>query len=380
MVRQVEGSFSSKTGSILKQNIKRWFHLWCTELVPYGEIKKAIAEGLEMESFLDSLFERKKLPKRVAPLDRKTMETKIEQAAIAAEKALKATGSRVVLLSKHQQLRSDTNSPFLVVRGNFDLFIGPVLAVVGTRKLQKPDKQLSEILIRDLLEQTGATLVSGGAYGVDTIAHRMALACGNRVMIVIAGGMTYAGPQSNIRDFDKIVEAGGWIVSHRPPQRSPSRYEFLKRNRIIASMSDAVIVVRAPIISGALGTARHAKRLGKSVFAVPGDPTNQNAEGCNLLLKQGAKPYTCPKDVVEIVGTQNASQLSLAFGSKKKELKTEKHSDPLGIISAIKKGASDIDSLLVKTGVSLEKLHEAILMFELDGLIVSTPSGLQLAR
>jgi DNA processing protein len=147
---------------------------------------------------------------------------------------------------------------------------------------------------------SGWAVVSGGAYGIDAAAHRGALAARGKTVAVLAGGVDVAYPRSNELLFRAIVEHGA-LISESPPGSQPLRHRFLVRNRLIAAMSRATVVVEARIRSGASATAGHAASLGRDVMAVPGPITAASSAGCHQLIRDGAVLVTSAADVFELV-------------------------------------------------------------------------------
>lgn len=198
-------------------------------------------------------------------------------------------------------------SPYLCLAGHLPPKSG-ALGVVGTRAVaQHEETRLAQWLF-PLIAQCNA-VISGGAHGVDTIAHRVAVESGVPTWVVFASGLEHVSPKTNLRLFEQCLACGGGWISEKPPWYTPFPTDFLERNRVIAALSNAVLVARAPHRSGALSTARAARSLGKPIFAFPGNPDNQNAEGCNELLQRGALWASPSTQLVRHLGTHD--QLSL---------------------------------------------------------------------
>lgn len=177
--------------------------------------------------------------------------------------------------------------PLLWFRGREELFDGPAVAIVGTRRASEYGLELASSLGRGL-GAAGVTVVSGLALGIDSAAHRGALsAAGGRTTAVLACGADIAYPRRHARLYDQIAEHGV-IVSELPPGIPPFRWSFPARNRIMAALADVTIVVEAAERSGSLITATFAADIGRGVCAVPGRVTARNAAGSNRLLRDGA--------------------------------------------------------------------------------------------
>ncbi|QBI55664.1 DNA-processing protein DprA [Streptomonospora litoralis] len=191
----------------------------------------------------------------------------------------------------------------LWVRGSHDLRHACLrsVAVVGARAATAYGRHVAADLAWGLGQRSWA-VVSGGAYGVDSAAHRGGLAASAPAVAVLACGLDQIYPRGNENLFTDIA-AHGVLVSEHPPGASPSRHGFLVRNRIIAALTPGTVVVEAGLRSGALNTARHAEELHRAVMAVPGPITSALSAGCHRLLRDGgAVCVTGTGDVVEQVG------------------------------------------------------------------------------
>jgi DNA processing protein len=214
-------------------------------------------------------------------------------------------GARVVLLGEEQYpgrlCRMSTPPRLLYVRGHLPAAAKRV-AVVGSRDVDEPGRDLAQSF-GDGLARAGVEVVSGGARGIDTAAHEGALWGEGRSIAVLGSGIDVPYPAENAPLFDRLAGGAGAVISELPPGAGPQRSTFPRRNRIVAGLADAVVVVRARAGSGALITARLALRCGTKVFAVPGDPANPRAEGPNVLLRDGqARIATGPADVLSALG------------------------------------------------------------------------------
>ncbi len=237
------------------------------------------------------------------------------------------------------------------------------LAIVGSRKPTRYGLEITEELVRGLAEQSDATIVSGLASGIDTAAHKAALKYGAQTIGVLGSGMDQKSffPQENIHLAEKIIEAGGAVISEYPNETPGLPHHFPERNRIIAGMSLGVIVVEAQERSGALITARIALEENREVFAVPGPVYSLFSAGPNALIQRGAKLITSAEDILTELNlpgqkNNNASQLHL--------------SDPLEqkIMEQLDRECT-IDDLYKKTNCSTADIITALSMLELKKLV-----------
>lgn len=192
--------------------------------------------------------------------------------------------------------------PCLWVRGaSLGAAVASAAAVVGARACTSYGEHVAAELAAGLVDR-GVTVVSGGAYGVDAAAHRGALATGGPTVAVLAGGVDRLYPAGNAALLEAVAGTGT-LVAESPPGSAPVRSRFLERNRLIAAMTRATVVVEAAWRSGALSTAAHAARLLRPVGAVPGPVTSMASAGCHRLLREGtAVCVTDAAEVAELVG------------------------------------------------------------------------------
>jgi len=236
---------------------------------------------------------------------------------------------------------------------------GRALALVGARDSTAYGERMAIELAQGLTER-GALIVSGGAFGIDAAAHRGALAAGP-TLSVSAGGVDRLYPAGNSALLQAVVDHGA-LVAEVPPGSQPARHRFLTRNRIIAAMTGATVVVEAAWRSGALSTAHHAMEIGRPVGAVPGPVTSMASGGCHRLLRQGA---TCVTDVEETL--ELLLPVGAADADAPKEKSAEAHQpgllDGLDAVSA-----AVVDALPVRTAASIESVARAAGLSERDTL------------
>jgi DNA processing protein len=242
------------------------------------------------------------------------------EAGNAADQELeKAAGTGATVLTYRdeaypERLREIFDPPALLwARGDVPLVARPSLAVVGTRHPTPYGTGMAEKLSRDLALR-GLTILSGMARGVDTAAHKGALAAKKPTIAVWGTGVDVIYPKENKSLAEQIVAGGGTILSELPLGTFPAPQNFPRRNRILSGMSVGVLVIEAAEYSGTRVTARCALEQNREVFAVPGNVTTKNAWGPNLLIKQGAKLTSCWEDVWEELPTAVRIELEQSAG------------------------------------------------------------------
>ncbi|PYX19547.1 MAG: DNA-protecting protein DprA, partial [Acidobacteria bacterium] len=223
---------------------------------------------------------------------------------LAQEELAKTAAAGVVIISLDDpaypaRLKEIYDPPLvLYVRGNVQVLSQPGIAVVGTRHPTPYGSGMAERLAIDLAAR-GLIIISGMARGVDSSAHRGAIAAKGKTVAVFGTGVDVPYPKENTRLADQILVLGGALISEFPIQTFPAPQNFPIRNRIISGMSMGVLVVEAAEYSGTRITARCALEQNREVFAVPGNVTNKNSWGPNTLIKQGAKLVATWEDVWE---------------------------------------------------------------------------------
>lgn len=202
-------------------------------------------------------------------------------------------------------LKQISDAPFVLYvkakPGMEKLHLDRTIGVVGTRKISRYGKDVTRRLVEGLVSY-GFTIVSGLAYGVDAVAHQIAIESGGKTIAVLGCGIDIIAPPSNARLYQQIAEEGfGAIVSEMPLGLRPEKGLFVMRNRIISGLSLGVVVTEGSDDSGALITARYAGEQGREVFAVPGPITSAYSKGPAQLIKKGAKLVENVDDIIEEV-------------------------------------------------------------------------------
>ena len=188
----------------------------------------------------------------------------------------------------------------LIVKGNLEILSNPSLAIVGTRNPTPYGTRIAGDFAAGFVDREW-DIVSGGAYGIDSAAHRGALVAEGRTIAVIASGIDLQYPSGNTRLFEEICENGA-IVTEVMPGVPALPHRFLTRNRIIAALSQATLVVEAAFRSGSLRTARDAAELMRPVMAIPGPINSPSSEGCHRLIgERAAELVTSVADAIELI-------------------------------------------------------------------------------
>lgn len=182
------------------------------------------------------------------------------------------------------------------------------VAIVGSRDADRYGLEVAQ-RFSEVLASRGIGIVSGGARGIDVAAHQGALDARGVTVAVVAGGLDRLTPASSRRLFAEIIRSDGAILSEDPPGKRPRRMSFPVRNRLVAALSDAVLVIQAEPKSGTSYTVAAAERLGKPVYSVPGDICYAKSQGTNELLSSGrARMAVCPEDVIQALGSMDSRE------------------------------------------------------------------------
>jgi len=240
-------------------------------------------------------------------------------------------------------------------------------AIVGTRAATAYGEHVAAELAAGLAERDVA-VVSGGAYGVDGAAHRAALAADGLTVAVLAGGIDVSYPSGHAGLFHRIGEQG-LIVTEYPPGLRPQRHRFLTRNRLVAALSGATVVVEAGARSGAANTAAWARALGRGICAVPGPVTSSASVGCHVLLRAGAMVVTRADEVLELVG--RAGELA-ADAERPTSVLDGLADNEFRVYDALpSRGARTVDEIAVASGLPPTEILGPLSMLEIGGLVVS---------
>jgi DNA processing protein len=271
-----------------------------------------------------------------------------------------------------RRMKHCADAPLILYqKGNLNLNPNRSVAIVGTRSMTDYGRSFMEGFMPEL-KAYEPQVISGLAYGVDALAHREAVNQKLKTIAVVAHGLDSIYPALHRKLASDILEDGGAIVTEFLSQSKPDRENFPKRNRIIAAMSDAVIVVEAARKGGALITADLAFQYNRDVFALPGRRNDTYSEGCNLLIKSNkASLLESTKDLEYIMRWEQQAavrQVELPFYNAM----SKEEQDLIGLIGANSK-PKEVEWLAVKLELPISKLLVQLMNLELKGLLISMP-------
>jgi DNA processing protein len=251
--------------------------------------------------------------------------------------------------------------PVLYVRGTITTRDDWSAAIVGTRRMTSYGRQITKELA-GILALSGLTIVSGLARGVDSVAHRTALAEGGRTLAVLGSGVDTIYPPEHRGLAEAIVENGA-LISDYSPGTPPESTNFPPRNRIISGLSLATVVIEAGQSSGALITASFAVDQGRDVFAVPGNITAPQSKGTNRLISKGAFPLLDPTDVLDSLNlTMIASYQQMRDNVPGDETEAK-------LLAVIQSEPVHVDEISAITSLPVEKVTATLVIMELKGMV-----------
>ena len=284
------------------------------------------------------------------------------------EKMLREDIKAVTLADKHypRLLKEIYASPALLYyKGQlYDAADDFSVAIVGTRKLSSYGRQVTETLTAQLAQQN-ISIVSGLALGIDALAHQTAIKNKGRTIAVLGSGLDKQNiyPSSNRYLADQILAHNGLIVSEYPIGTLPLQGHFPQRNRIIAGLAAATLVIEAPEKSGALLTAKYALEANREVLAVPGSIYNTNSVGTNNLIKLGAKLISQTADVLEALNMEEVKSLI----ENKKIVADSKEEETL--LDYLSKQPQHINELIKRSQLSTATVNSTLVLMEMKGKV-----------
>lgn len=260
----------------------------------------------------------------------------------------------------------------LYVKGSAEILNNFSIAVVGTRKMSEYGKVQTEI-ITEFLAKNGITIISGFAKGIDITAHITAIKNNAPTIAVLGGGFNNIYPPAHKNYIDEILKNGA-IISEYPPDEQPLKAYFPQRNRIIAGLSEATIVIEAPEKSGAIITAHLALNCGKEVFAVPADIDRENSRGClKLIQKCEAHPIIFPSDILE----QMDLQIKIPFINEISDAAPTNFNEKESLIfkCLLKTRPKTIDEINRSAKLNIPEIMAIISILEINGMVERTGGG-----
>lgn len=270
-----------------------------------------------------------------------------------------------------QRLLNCYDSPaMLYFKGNVHLNASRIVAIVGTRNNDEYGKAVCEKIISDLAGKD-VLIVSGLAFGIDSIAHKAALKNNLKTVGVLAHGLDRIYPGQNKLLAKQMIENGGLLTDFKSGT-NPDKQNFPKRNRIVAGISDAIIIIESGLKGGSLITAELANGYNKDVFAVPGRISDIKNEGCHYLIKTNrAALLTSADDLLENLGWNEQKKIS---PKKQRELFIELTGEEKIICDILQQQPQvHIDEIYIKSGLSSSAVAAALLTLEMQGVISSLP-------
>lgn len=296
---------------------------------------------------------------------------------------IEAHGIRVWTLADEDypyRLRQCPDKPLLLYgKGNLHPSDGHIVSIVGTRKPTERGKELTDALVRELHERLEhVTIVSGGAYGIDISAHRAAFQYGVPTIIVPAHGLDRIYPYQHRADAIKALENGG-ILTEFPSGTEPVAAYFVQRNRIVAGLSDAVVVVESRDKGGSLITASMACDYSRDLFTFPGRPSDVSSQGCNnLIRRQKAQLITCADDLIEAMNWTKRNTPSQPVQTQLIGLRDDLTAEQQALLTKLQEAEEGlhINLLVMETERPYSDVSADLVMLELDGLVRSLPGGI----
>jgi DNA processing protein len=261
--------------------------------------------------------------------------------------------------------------PLLWAKGDQNCLSKPTIALVGARNASSLGRRMTHLMAEGLAE-AGYTVVSGLARGVDAVAHAATLKQGT--IAVVAGGLDVHYPRENDALYRDIPE-NGLLLSEQPAGTIPQARHFPSRNRIIAGIAQAVVVMEGAARSGSLITARNALDIGREVLAVPGHPFDGRAAGCNFLIRDGATLVRSAKDVIDAIAVPVAPTLKdpERLNTVMEPSTAEAHAKILGLLGT---AAVTEDIVIRDSGLPARTVSQHLMDLEMEGHIERQPGGM----
>jgi DNA processing protein len=310
-------------------------------------------------------------PERLSAHARSRIAAIDDAVARAAAAAARASGARIVLDSDDEYpaaLRQLCDAPIaLYVRGELACLSRRCVAIVGSRAASSYGRAVAGSLAAEVAAYS-ATVVSGLARGIDAAAHRGALDAGVPTVAVLGSGVCALYPHYHALLADEVVARGGAVLSEFPPAQSARAFHFPMRNRIVAALADATVVVEAGTRSGALITARLADEFGRQVFAIPGDVGRPTSRGTNALIADGVPLVTSAADIAALLRWEPTLEVAVQASGDDAAAQRD---DLLAALAL----PQTIDQLAESHRASVADIAARLTILELQGVVEREPGG-----
>lgn len=269
-----------------------------------------------------------------------------------------------------QRLKKIKNPPIILfVKGSINFNIEQkFLAIVGTRRITSYGESVTDLFATSLASN-GIVIVSGLAIGVDAQAHKSAIEIGGKTVAVLGNGVDMCYPRENQKLYDQILDDNGAVISEFPPGEPPSVGSFPSRNRIVAGLSDGVLVTEGASDSGSLITANFGLEFGRRVFAVPGPITSSLSAAPLRLIEKGAKLVITPDDIIKEFKMQN-SKVRIASQNLKGLSSEEKK-----IVELIENEPLNFDEIVRRLKIDPSKAGTILSFMEIKGIVKTADGG-----
>ena len=258
--------------------------------------------------------------------------------------------------------------PLLFYRGDPECLRGKCVAVVGSRKASPQGTEATFRLCSEL-SRAGVCIISGFAMGIDTAAHEGCLEGGSPTAAVLSCGIDVDYPIENVDLKERIINNGGVLLSEYPPGCRANKHVFQVRNRIISGLAKALLMMESRIQSGSMLTVQHALDQGREVYAYPGVPGTEWAEGAHQLLREGANYFTSAKDILEDLGWDE----DVPILQEQKKALPPMNDDQRKVFALLSQGEMSFDQLADQTGLPTPALSVALTMLQMMGVIKAMP-------
>jgi DNA processing protein len=256
------------------------------------------------------------------------------------------------------------------------------VAIVGTRHPTPEGSAYAREFAKELAAR-GVTILSGGAGGIDTAAHRGALDVGGSTVVVAPAGFHAPFPEQNRELFKKVVSTGGGYLSLVSPETPAPIHGFFRRNACLVALAHVVVVMEAPIRSGARNAAKHARRLARPLFVAAGPPWMKKSRGCTAELELGARPLVGPDQVINLLAEDRLHSVAILHdGCPAKCREQLEFFGPLTeeeqltrVLDAVRAGFHQPEELCEKLGFEVRLMQQLLLTLTLRGALVPDPTG-----